>query len=105
MAVKAYGTIEFGFKDTGIRQIHTPDEEFYGIALATLDKESGLSVKEQHDKLGPNDYPVYVLFHNVESVDIVMKNLESVRDFLIKRDELKEKENEPCGISQENETN
>lgn len=93
MAVNAYGTIEFGFKDTGIRQIHTTDEKFYGVALTTLDKESGLSVVEQHEKLDPNDYKVYVLFHNVESVDTVIKNLQYVRNLLIERDASKEKEN------------
>lgn len=94
MAVNAYGTIEFGFKDTGIRQIHTTDEKFYGVALTTIDKESKLSVKEQHEKLNPNDYPVYILFSNVESVEIVIKNLIMVRDLLADRDTLKkEKEN------------
>ena len=90
MAVNAYGTIEFGFRDTGIRQIHTTDEKFYGIALTTLDKESGLSVAEQLDKIDPNKYPVYVLFHNVESVETVIHNLIRVRDLLAERDAPKE---------------
>lgn len=90
MAVNAYGTIEFGFKDTGIRQIHTTDKKFYGVALTTLDKESGLSVAEQLDKIDPNKYPVYVLFHNVESVETVIRNLTAVRDQLAVRDTLKE---------------